>query len=61
MVIAHISDLHSLADWRTDSRTVKADGDTSEIPKRGIILPGGRIAGWNCTQTVVRKSKESSL
>jgi hypothetical protein len=49
MGIAHIPDLHSLADWCTDSRTVKADGNTSEVPKRGITLPGGWLALWYCT------------
>jgi hypothetical protein len=26
---------------------VKADGNTSMIPKRGIILLKGRLAGWD--------------
>ncbi len=43
MVIAHIPDVHSLADWRTDSRIVKADGDTSTIPKCGIMLFEGLL------------------
>jgi hypothetical protein len=59
MVISHIPSVHSLADWRTDSRTVEADGNASEIPKRGMILPGGRVASWNHTRTVDRMSKES--
>ncbi len=61
MVIANIPDVHPLADWRTDSRTVETDGDASEIPKRGIISPNGGIDGWKNTWKVVRKSKESSL
>ncbi len=59
MVISHISNVHSLADPRTDSRTVKADGNASEIPKRGMISPGGQVASWNHTRTVDRMSKES--
>jgi hypothetical protein len=50
MVIAHIPDVHSLADWRTDSRIVKADGDTSTVPKCGIMLLKGWPAGWDQTQ-----------
>ncbi len=61
MVIAHIPELHSLADQCTDSRTVEADGDASEVPERGIISPRGRLAGWYCTRKVGRKSKEPSL
>jgi hypothetical protein len=59
MVISHIPNIQSLADRRTDSRTVEADGDTSEIPKRGMISPGGWVASWNHTRTVDRMSKES--
>ncbi len=61
MVISHIPNVHSLADRRTDSRTVEADGDANEIPKRGMISPGGRFVSWNHTRTVDRMSKESSL
>ncbi len=59
MVISHIPNVHSLADWRTDSRTVEADGDASEIPKRGMISPGGRVTSWDHSRTVDRMSKES--
>ncbi len=58
---ANIPDVHPLADWRTDSRTVETDGNVSEIPKRGIILPSGGLKVWKNTRKVVRKSKESSL
>ncbi len=58
---SHIPNVHSLADWRTDSRTVEADGDASEIPKRGMISPGGRFASWNHNRMVDWMSKESSL
>ena len=61
MVISHIPNIHSLADRRTDSRTVEADGNTSEIPKRGMILPGGRFASWNHTRTVDWMSKNQVL
>jgi hypothetical protein len=61
MVIANIPDVHSLADRRTDSGTVKADGDASEIPKRGMISPGGRVASWNHTRMVDRMSKNQVL
>ncbi len=50
MVIANIPDVHPLADRRTDSRTVKTDGDASEIPKRGIISPSGGLGGWKNTR-----------
>jgi hypothetical protein len=59
MVISHIPNAHSLADRRTDSRTVEADGDASEIPKRGMISPGDWVASRNHTRTVDRMSKES--
>ncbi len=50
MIIANIPDVHPLADWRTNSRTVKTDGDASEIPKRGIISPSGGLDGWKNTR-----------
>jgi hypothetical protein len=50
MVIANIPDVHPLADRRTDSRTVKTDGNASEIPKRGIILPSGGLDGSCCSK-----------
>ena len=49
MVIANIPDVHPLADRRTNSRTVKTDGNASEIPKRGIISPSGGLDGWKNT------------
>ncbi len=39
--------LQDCADQRTDSRIVKADGNTSTTPKRGIMSLEGRPAGWD--------------
>jgi hypothetical protein len=50
MVIANILDVHPLADRRTVSRTVETDGNASEIPKHGIILPSGGLDSWKNTR-----------
>ncbi len=56
MVIANIPDVHPLADRRTNSRTVKTDGNASEITKRGIIFPSGGLDGWKNTRSMLKLS-----
>jgi hypothetical protein len=60
MVIANIPDVHPLADWRTDSRTVETDGNASEIPNGGIISPSGGLDGWKNTRKVVRSTTQDA-